>query len=185
MRRILIRGARQLLTMRGSGGPRRGPAHKQLGIIEDGSILIEDGRIVEVNSARRLENLRMARGAEEIDADGRVVMPGFVDCHSHLIAGPAKMFGQTGGPRLRSEALGTLRRCVAHGTVAISVLAGEGLNESLARKSLRCCALADAPLQLVPSAFVTEDLLEVAAGRKLARFAHAACGPGGLSVEEC
>jgi imidazolonepropionase len=185
MRRILIRGARQLLTMRGSGGPRRGPAHRQLGIIEDGSILIENGRILEVGSTRRLENLRIARGADEIDAEGRVVMPGFVDCHSHLVAGAPRVFGQTGGPRLRSQAVETLRRCATHGTTTMAALTGEGLNEALARKSLRVCSLIEPPVRLVPSASVTRDLLAVVARRKLAGFAHTACGPGHYSVEEC
>ena len=77
----LIRGARQLLTLRGPKGPRRGADLQNLGIIEDGAVLIADGLIAEVGPSRRLENLALARGAEEIDASGCVVMPGFVDSH--------------------------------------------------------------------------------------------------------
>jgi imidazolonepropionase len=84
---LLIRGARQLLTLRGSAGPRRGAALGELGIIPDGALLIRDGAIEEVGPSRRVENLAVARGAVEIDVTGKVVMPGFVDSHTHLIGG--------------------------------------------------------------------------------------------------
>ena len=83
----LIRGARQLLTLRGPSGPRRGADLRKLGIIQDGAVLIADGLIVEVGPSRRVENLALARGAEEIDASGCVVMPGFVDSHVHVVRG--------------------------------------------------------------------------------------------------
>ena len=67
-----------MVTMRGSRGPRRGTQLCDLGVIVDGSLLIRDGVIEEVGPTRRLENLAAARGAIEINATGRVVMPGFV-----------------------------------------------------------------------------------------------------------
>src|SRR5579864_4102033 len=85
----LIRGARQLLTLRGPSGSRRGADLRNLGLIQDGAVLIVDGLIKEVGSSRRVENLALARQADEIDASGRVVMPGFVDSHMHLIGEPA------------------------------------------------------------------------------------------------
>ena len=86
MRKVtLIRGARQLLTLRGPSGPRRGADLGNLGIIQDGAVLIADGRIVEVGPSRRLENLALARGADEIDASGCVVLPGFVDSGIPLV----------------------------------------------------------------------------------------------------
>ena len=60
---ILIRGARQLLTLRGSAGPRRGADLRNLAIIPDGAVLIVDGRIHDVGPSRRLENLAVARQA--------------------------------------------------------------------------------------------------------------------------
>ena len=87
MRKVtLVRGARQLLTLRGPSGPRRGTDLRNLGIIQDGAVLIADGLIAEVGPSRRVENLALARGAEEIDASGCVVMPGFVDSDVHLVA---------------------------------------------------------------------------------------------------
>ena len=78
-RPLLLRGARQLLTLRGSEGPRRGAACLDAGIIVDGSMLIRDGRIVSVGHSRRVENLAEARQAEVVEAHGAVVMPAFVD----------------------------------------------------------------------------------------------------------
>lgn len=78
-RPLLLRGARQLLTLRGPAGPRRGAASLDLGIIRDGSVLVRAGRIVAVGPTRRLENLAEARGAEVYEAQGAVVMPAWVD----------------------------------------------------------------------------------------------------------
>src|ERR1019366_10466194 len=82
------RGARQLLTLRAPKEPRRGAALDDLGIIHDGSLLIRDGIVEEVGTSRRVENLASARDAMEINAAGRVVMPGFVDCHTHIVFPP-------------------------------------------------------------------------------------------------
>ncbi len=84
---ILLRGARQLLTLRGPSGPRRGAAMRELGIIQDGALLISGGIIQEVGPSRRVENLAAARDAVEIAADGRVVMPGFIDPETRLVGG--------------------------------------------------------------------------------------------------
>lgn len=87
-RPLLLSGARQLLTLRGPGGPRRGAACLDLGIIPDGSILIRDGRIVSVGQSRRVDNLAEARDAEVYDVHGAVVMPGFVDADLALPDSP-------------------------------------------------------------------------------------------------
>src|SRR5262249_37901112 len=99
---ILIRGARQLLTLRGPKGPRRGPDLNELGIIPDGALRIRDGLIEEVGPSRRLENLAAARGAIEVSALTRVVMPGFVDSHTHLIFPPHGSSGDDTGAALRA-----------------------------------------------------------------------------------
>jgi len=80
----LITGCSQLLTLRGSV-PRRGQALKDLGIIRDGALLVHDDRIAAIGTRRRLEGSRKSRRAEKLDLGGRVVLPGFVDSHTHLI----------------------------------------------------------------------------------------------------
>jgi imidazolonepropionase len=81
---LLITGASQILTLRGRA-PRRGTSLSQLSIEKDGAILVRDGRIVAVGPRARVEARKDARGAEKVDVGGRVVLPGFVDSHTHLI----------------------------------------------------------------------------------------------------
>ncbi|MHB8754586.1 MAG: amidohydrolase family protein, partial [Candidatus Acidiferrales bacterium] len=81
---LLITGCAELLTLRGPA-PRRGRALADLGVIRDGALLIRDGRIAAVGPRRRVENLRESRHARKLDLGGRVVLPGFVDSHTHLI----------------------------------------------------------------------------------------------------
>jgi len=78
---MLIHSAGQLLTL--SGGPQRGNSLGNLNIIEGGAVLVRDGRIVALG---RSAELRAAHpGEEQLDAGGRVLMPGFVDAHTHPI----------------------------------------------------------------------------------------------------
>jgi imidazolonepropionase len=81
---LLISGASQLLTLRGRG-PRRGNALSRLGIIKDGALLVRDGVIAAIGARAQVEALPEAREAERFDVGGRVVLPGFVDSHTHLI----------------------------------------------------------------------------------------------------
>lgn len=78
---MLIHSASQLLTL--AGGPQRGHALGRLGLIEDGAVLVRGGLIEAVGPSAVL---RAAYPNEETwDAGGRVVMPGFVDPHTHLV----------------------------------------------------------------------------------------------------
>lgn len=78
---MLIHSATQLLTL--SGGPQRGHALGSLGIIEDGAVLVRDEKIVAVGSTGELR--AAYPGEPGLDASGCVVMPGFVDPHTHVI----------------------------------------------------------------------------------------------------
>jgi len=79
---LLIHSAAQLLTI-ASKGPRRGEAMGELGIIEDGAVAIKDGRIALVGKTEEVRG--RVEAAQELDATGKVVMPGFVDPHTHLV----------------------------------------------------------------------------------------------------
>jgi imidazolonepropionase len=81
---LLITGASQLLTLRG-GAPRRGNSLSKLGIVKDGAVLVREGRIAAAGTRAQVEDRKEARGAEKLDVGGRVVLPGFVDSHTHLI----------------------------------------------------------------------------------------------------
>jgi imidazolonepropionase len=81
---LLISGASQIVTVRGRG-PRRGDALSQIGVIRDGAILVRDGMIVVAGPSSTIEKLKESKRAEKFDVGGRVVLPGFVDTHTHLI----------------------------------------------------------------------------------------------------
>jgi len=174
---LLVRGARQLLTLRGPAEPRRGFALKELSIIRDGALLIVDGRIAEVGLSRRVENLLPARRAEEIDATGRVVMPGFVDCHAHLVWGAPSMddcearingdvqaalgpestilaLRNASGKRLESRARRFVNGMVRHGTTTVEAKSGYGLEERIELKALRVHAKLDRALVDTVSTFL-------------------------------
>jgi len=75
---LLIRNAR-ILTLATGDRPRRGKELGNLGVIPAGEVLVADGKIVAVGP--KLE--APPADAEVIDAQGRVLLPGFVDCHTH------------------------------------------------------------------------------------------------------
>src|SRR5437868_15548940 len=80
---LAVLHASQLVTLAGPKRPRMGGELSELGIIHDGGMLIRDGKIDIVASSTDIE--KKADGAEIIDADGKIVLPGFVDAHTHLI----------------------------------------------------------------------------------------------------
>jgi imidazolonepropionase len=73
----------QLVTLTGSKRPRVGTELSELGIIRDGGMLIRNGEIERVGPSDEIE--KIGSDAEVVDARGRVVMPGFVDAHTHLV----------------------------------------------------------------------------------------------------
>lgn len=74
---ILVRNAR-LLTLAGPAGPRRGQALRELGVIPQGEVLVVDDKIAAIGA-----KVDAPADAQVIDAAGRVLLPGFVDCHTH------------------------------------------------------------------------------------------------------
>jgi len=78
---MLIHSASQLLTL--TGGPQRGKALGSLGIIPNGAVLIQDGKIIAVGTTPEL--IAAYPDVPTLDAGGKVVMPGFVDPHTHAI----------------------------------------------------------------------------------------------------
>ena len=160
---LLVAGCAELVTLQGSA-PRRGLALAELGIVRDGALLVRNERIVAVGPRRRIERMREARRADKLDLGGRVVVPGFVDSHTHLVF-PAsradeyqqRIAGDTyeqiarrgGGIRatveklrraspksLRERALRDLRQFAAHGTTTLEAKTGYGLDLKSELKTL-------------------------------------------------
>jgi len=86
---LLITGASQILTLRGRT-PRRGTSLSKIGMEKNGAILVRKGRVVAVGSRSSVEARPDAKEAEKLDVGGRVVIPGFVDSHTHLIQGASR-----------------------------------------------------------------------------------------------
>jgi imidazolonepropionase len=152
---LLVTGCSELLTLRGPV-PRRGRTLQDLGIIRDAALLIQDDRIAAVGPRRRVEALRESRRAEKLDLGGRVVLPGFVDSHTHLVFPASRAFeyeqcirgksyrqiARSGGgicstvdalrkaspQALEILASAHLGRFAAHGTTTIEAKSGYGLN---------------------------------------------------------
>jgi len=84
-----IIGASQLVTLAGPRRPRVEQEMRDLAIIRDGAMLIRDGRIIQTGAQNEIEKLIDA-DCEVVDAVGRVVMPGFVDAHTHPVFAGAR-----------------------------------------------------------------------------------------------
>ncbi len=80
---LLIEHATQLVTCASPGGPKRGEALVDVGLILDGAVAVAGGKIVAVGRTADLRADYTAR--QTIDASGKVVCPGFVDPHTHVV----------------------------------------------------------------------------------------------------
>ncbi len=83
MSSLAILHASQLVTLAGPKRPRVGRELSDVAIVPDGGMLIRDGIIEVVGPSNQIEN--KGADAEVIDARGKVVLPGFVDAHTHLV----------------------------------------------------------------------------------------------------
>lgn len=81
----IIINAKELLTLAGSNKPRTGIKKGELGIINNGAVAIRDGKIIDVSKTENLMKKFDLKDTIIIDAKDKVVLPGFVDCHTHTI----------------------------------------------------------------------------------------------------
>jgi imidazolonepropionase len=144
-------------------GVRRGSALDELGIITDGAVLIRDGVLMEVGTSRRVENLAEARDAFEINAAGRVVMPGFVDSHTHLVFPTPEISHQELENASREVRTGTAKRLAGrtrhhlhsmarHGTTTVEAKTGCGPDDRAEIKLMRVLAgFKKEPVDVVPT----------------------------------
>ncbi len=84
MTTLAIVNCAQVVTLAGPARPRVGPEMRDLGIVTSGGLLMRDGLIERAGTTREIESLIDA-DAEVVDAGGRVVLPGFVDAHTHPV----------------------------------------------------------------------------------------------------
>ena len=163
---LLLTNIGQLLSLHvpvSDSGPRRGLALKELGFIEDAAVLALGGKIVSVGSTKDAirdpwvkEKIKKHRSQiTEIDCSGKVVIPGFVDSHTHPVfvsprlvdfqkriegASYEQIAAAGGGIRsslegvrnasktvLKAKVLNVLHEMAAHGTTTVEAKSGYGL----------------------------------------------------------
>ena len=174
---MLVHSASQLLTI--AGAPQRGRELGRLGIVPDGAVLIRDGKITAVGFTS--EMLQAYPHEETLDARGHVIMPGFVDPHTHLLwvgdraaefemrlEGKAylEILAAGGGilstvrhtrqaslQTLLDETRPRLREMLAHGTTTAEAKTGYGLQTEVELRMLQALLLLDAegPLEIAPT----------------------------------
>jgi imidazolonepropionase len=163
--------ASQILTLSGSptsSGPRRGASLRELGILGDAAVLCVGGKIVSVGTTKdALRDPWVKRNRKritEIDCSGKVVLPGFVDSHTHPAFVSARLvdfekriqgasyeqIAEAGGgirsslegvrsagqKALAEMVLKTLREMASNGTTTVEAKSGYGLTVESELKSL-------------------------------------------------
>ena len=156
---LLLRGAAEVVTPPPSESPISGEAMGRVKIYTNADVLIEDDKIVAVGS-----NLE-SPSAEVVDVTGKVILPGFVDPHTHLVWSGSrehelewKLQGRSyqeiladGGGILRTvketrnsdeeelqqESLIRFRSAVKHGSTTVEIKSGYGLEKETELKQLR------------------------------------------------
>lgn len=146
-------------------GPRTKAAMSDIGFIEDGSVWIEDGIIQAVGTTAELEKVYGQKEAEIIDAAYRLVTPGLVDPHTHVVYGgtrekefemrlegasymdimnagggihaTARMTREAEEEELISQTWRRLDSFLAHGVTTIEGKSGYGMNWETERKQLQ------------------------------------------------
>jgi imidazolonepropionase len=182
---LLLTNIGQLLTLRSTTfkatGPLRGPELNDVGLVEEAAVLCLDGKIAAAGKQRDV--LRAAKGKKpvELDCAGKVVLPGFVDSHTHpiftaprladfeqRIAGAGyEQIAQAGGgirssvagvrkagvQELAGKALAAFEEMSKQGTTTVEAKSGYGLTTEAELKSLEAirAAAAEWPGTVVPT----------------------------------
>ncbi len=180
---LIVKNCRQLLTLKApSPGPRRGKDLSDIGLVRNGALASFGGRVIAAGPAEGvLSSVHPSRTCREIDAGDLVVMPGFVDPHTHAVfsdfrldeyemrvrgvpyeeiakagGGIAKSVSdlrKTGQNELLATGLRRLNGCIRHGSTTIEIKSGYGLDLENELKQLRVIkALAErCPALIIPT----------------------------------
>jgi imidazolonepropionase len=180
---LVVTGIHACLTMaHGDAGAVAGAAQEEVGLLRDAAVAARGNELVYVGPANRLPSaVRVAKDAVRVDAAGGVVLPGFVDCHTHLvfagwragefaqrIAGASyqQILADGGGilstvaatrkaseEELTERATRRLRRMIGCGTTTVEAKSGYGLSLADEAKLLRVARRLDGigPWDIVPT----------------------------------
>ncbi|HRH43986.1 MAG TPA: imidazolonepropionase [Pyrinomonadaceae bacterium] len=179
---LIIHNCGQLVTCASNGKAKKGKEMQELGIIQNGAIAVEFGKIQAVGTtAEILENYMCDNPENVIDAGGKVVMPAFVDPHTHIIYGGNRLdefelkikgadyleiLANGGGilstvKRTRESSYDELFKAtykrldkmLAHGTTTAEIKTGYGLDYETEMKMIEVWESLDErhPMHLVPT----------------------------------
>jgi len=186
---LLIRGASEIVTCRAPESGARGKALGPLELVREGAVAIADGRITAVGTMGELAGVE---ADEVLDAGGRLVSPGFVDPHSHLvhagsrhheleqritgraadgqlergIAFTVKSTCAASDEELAEHARRDLDAMLAHGTTTLEAKTGYGFERDAELRLLRVTASLEHPVDVVPTYLGAHVLPPAYAGRR-------------------
>jgi len=177
---LLIINAKELITLSGADHPRTGSEMNDLSIIRNGAVAVKEDKIIDVGSTTKL--LQKYKNAENIiDASGNVVMPGFVDPHTHpvfkdtrenefemRIQGKTYVEISQSGGGIRSSIYGVrnstenelydlaekrIRKIISNGTTTLEAKSGYGLSTESEIKMLKVIKRLNEnlPIDIVPT----------------------------------
>ena len=176
---MIIFNAKELLTLKGKAKVRSGKEMSELGIIHDGAVAIDGGEIIDVNVSSEI--LAKYESDNMIDALDKVVMPGFVDPHTHpvfyetrekefemRIMGKSYVEISQSGGGIRSSIAGVrnasedelyklarkrVEKIISNGTTTLEAKSGYGLTTESELKMLRVIKRLndDLPIDIVPT----------------------------------
>ena len=158
MNYILLKNCRELLTVEEN-------AKDLIGLKKDTSLLIENERIKKIGAYEKLKEEILSSTFQEIDCSNKVVMPGYVDCHTHLIFGESRVdeyvasftmnkeeiknkIPRTGleasifstrnaNEELINSSLVKLNRMLKHGTTTVEIKSGYGIDKDTELRLLK------------------------------------------------
>ena len=159
---LLVHNSSKLITLAGLGNYRTGKQMQDLATIKNGAVAVKDGKIFDTGTTPTLKEKYIA--VNEIDAQNKLVMPGFVDCHTHLVFGGSREYElgmklagasyieilKAGGgihstveatrnasiEELKEISLERLDQLLNHGTTTVEIKTGYGLDYETEKKML-------------------------------------------------
>src|SRR5258708_19283939 len=175
---FVVANCGQLLTLAGEASGRCGATMRNLGILKNAAMLVRDGRIGLVGTWTEVRGAAVAL-IEEVDAGSRLVTPGFVDAHTHLVFGGnwGEEFERRGGgesyqasaaggggilstvrqtrgaseDELEASARNRLGWAIRNGTTTIEVKSGYGLSLVDETKILKVVRRLNDMIRVVPT----------------------------------
>ena len=178
---FLIVHASELVTLKGPRRARQKAEMSDIAFIRDGALAVSGGVIVDVGRTESILREHSATGLEQIEAEGKVVMPGFVDCHTHLVYVGSREFElelkakgrsyleimREGGGIYRTvrdtraapwqdlfhQSARRLESMIAHGSTTVEAKSGYGLDKAVEVRMLETIRklAEDYPVTLVPT----------------------------------